>query len=369
MPFYMRKSVKVGPFRFNLSKSGVGVSAGVKGFRVGTGPRGNYVHMGRGGLYYRATLPSGKPQSAKGPVRSNNLGFEDTQPLEILPDTHEPLREIDSGEIGAMVDTSSKSLVDELNSKRKQFRLWPFVGAASLVVFFAFALAKVPIWVNWTILGVGAALTLVAFYRDLISKTAVILYDIEDDYLMVMEDLHSAFDKMKGCRAIWHLQAEGRVKDRKYHAGASHLVKRNGVSLSVKSPPFVKTNVATPSIPVGNQTLYFFPDKVLVYESNGVGAVSYENLKLDISPTQFIEEGGVPKDAKVVDHTWKYVNKRGGPDKRFKDNRQIPLCLYEDVHFSSNTGLNERIELSRTGSASEFVAAITKVGRASAAYG
>ena len=37
-----------GPFRFNLSKSGLGVSAGVPGFRVGTGPRGNYVHMGRG---------------------------------------------------------------------------------------------------------------------------------------------------------------------------------------------------------------------------------------------------------------------------------------------------------------------------------
>jgi hypothetical protein len=37
--FYVRKSVKAGPFRFNLSKSGIGVSAGVPGFRVGTGPR------------------------------------------------------------------------------------------------------------------------------------------------------------------------------------------------------------------------------------------------------------------------------------------------------------------------------------------
>jgi hypothetical protein len=59
MGFYLRKSIKVGPIRFNLSKSGVGVSAGVTGFRIGTGPRGNYVHMGRGGIYYRKTLPSG----------------------------------------------------------------------------------------------------------------------------------------------------------------------------------------------------------------------------------------------------------------------------------------------------------------------
>jgi hypothetical protein len=35
-------------------KSGLGVSAGVPGFRVGTGPRGNYVHMGRHGVYCRA---------------------------------------------------------------------------------------------------------------------------------------------------------------------------------------------------------------------------------------------------------------------------------------------------------------------------
>lgn len=29
MPFYLRKSVSLGPFRFKLSKSGIGVSAGV----------------------------------------------------------------------------------------------------------------------------------------------------------------------------------------------------------------------------------------------------------------------------------------------------------------------------------------------------
>ncbi|MES2467745.1 MAG: DUF4236 domain-containing protein [Verrucomicrobiota bacterium] len=56
MSFYLLKSIKVGPVRFNLSKSGIGVSGGVKGFRVGTGPKGNYIHMGRGGIYYRKTL-------------------------------------------------------------------------------------------------------------------------------------------------------------------------------------------------------------------------------------------------------------------------------------------------------------------------
>jgi hypothetical protein len=49
MPFYLRKSISAGPFRFNLSSSGIGLSVGVKGVRIGTGPRGHYVHAGRGG--------------------------------------------------------------------------------------------------------------------------------------------------------------------------------------------------------------------------------------------------------------------------------------------------------------------------------
>lgn len=39
MGFYFRKSVNLGGLRFNLSKSGVGVSTGFKGFRIGSGPR------------------------------------------------------------------------------------------------------------------------------------------------------------------------------------------------------------------------------------------------------------------------------------------------------------------------------------------
>jgi hypothetical protein len=58
LAFYIRKSLSVGPLRFNLSQNGVGVSAGITGLRVGKNARGNYIHMGRGGLYYRAALPS-----------------------------------------------------------------------------------------------------------------------------------------------------------------------------------------------------------------------------------------------------------------------------------------------------------------------
>jgi hypothetical protein len=60
MAFFLRKALKVDPFRLNLSKSGVGVSAGVTGARVGIrGSDGQpYVYGGRYGLYYRQNLGS-----------------------------------------------------------------------------------------------------------------------------------------------------------------------------------------------------------------------------------------------------------------------------------------------------------------------
>jgi hypothetical protein len=44
--FYLRKSVKACPLRFNLSSLASACLAGVKGLRIGAGPRRNYIHMG-----------------------------------------------------------------------------------------------------------------------------------------------------------------------------------------------------------------------------------------------------------------------------------------------------------------------------------
>jgi len=71
MGFYYRKSVNLGPFRVNLSKSGVGYSVGGRGFRVGTTARGRkytsfsipgtgigYRKAGAGCLVLLAAIPA-----------------------------------------------------------------------------------------------------------------------------------------------------------------------------------------------------------------------------------------------------------------------------------------------------------------------
>jgi hypothetical protein len=73
MPFFIRKSIRLGPFlRLNLSKSGLGLSAGVKGARVGVTPQGRVnLFAGRFGLYYRERL--GQVGEARG--RGGVLAF------------------------------------------------------------------------------------------------------------------------------------------------------------------------------------------------------------------------------------------------------------------------------------------------------
>ncbi len=72
MGFRFGKSIKLGKaFRINLSKSGIGMSAGVKGMRVGVGPRGTRLtaSIPGTGISYVA-------QSARRKKVSNNTNLE-----------------------------------------------------------------------------------------------------------------------------------------------------------------------------------------------------------------------------------------------------------------------------------------------------
>lgn len=108
MGIYLRKSIAVGPFRFNLSKSGLGVSAGIKGLRIGTGPRGNYVRIGTKNIYYRSTIASSPSESD--PIKDKSQQVT-SNPHAL---THEPLKEIDSAHVTQIVDSSSSELLNEL---------------------------------------------------------------------------------------------------------------------------------------------------------------------------------------------------------------------------------------------------------------
>ncbi len=82
MGFRIRKSINVGPFRINLSKTGIGYSVGGPGFRTGVGADGRKrttLSIPGTGLSYQTSTKSGAPvppqarQLSPGPTRSTAI--------------------------------------------------------------------------------------------------------------------------------------------------------------------------------------------------------------------------------------------------------------------------------------------------------
>ena len=363
MPFYLRKSVKAGPFRFNLSKSGLGISVGVKGLRVGTGPRGHYVHAGRGGLYYRASLNGGARR------QPTLLAPELPPALPKVPTTRsEPdvdMVPVSSGDVLQMTDERFAVLLEELNGKQAALSLAAVLGWSGAAVG---AVATLAVGIGGFVvllILVTAGVTL-GGWLDASRRSAVVLYDLEADALAAYVKLTEAFDDMATCVGKWHVDAGGEVRDLhtwKRNAGAAHLLDRRPTSFSYSLPRVLKANVTPPAIQVGKETLYFLPDVVLVVESTKVGAVAYDKLSIQVQDSSFIEDGTVPADAQVTGYQWKHPNKKGGPDRRFRDNRQIPVCLYESVHLTSVNGLNELLQLSKTGTTQPLASAVKSLAQ------
>lgn len=336
MGFYIRKSLSAGPFRFNLSKSGVGVSVGVPGFRVGTGPRGNYVHMGRGGAYYRATLNRhtepgtrfAQPYPTADPFRPSGVLMEDVSgatAMELAP-------------------TGGGDIVDQLNAAASRTAWgWWVSGAAVLL-----GLLTLP-WglIVWAVM---APLCVWLVLNDRARRTVVLFYDVEDEHFTWFDTLVKTWPWLSGSQRLWRVLQSGDVTTThqfKTNSGASRVLRRVSASSNTSGPKVLSTNIAVPGITAGKAALYFLPDRVLVQEGNRFSDIGYTHLRVHAGDTQFIEDGATPGDSVRVGQTWQYVNVKGGPDRRYKYNRALPIMRYGTIDFASPHGLQWQLQTSR----------------------
>jgi hypothetical protein len=125
MSWYFRKSVGMGPFRMNFSKSGVSYSFGVKGARINTGRKGTYVSFGSNGIYYRKKI-NGWPSQQR---YSTN-----TQPLPDLYTNTQP-HTITSGPVEQITDVDSQDFVNELNKKSREISYLNWIGIPFTLLF------------------------------------------------------------------------------------------------------------------------------------------------------------------------------------------------------------------------------------------
>lgn len=329
MSWYIRKSVKIGPVRFNLSKSGIGASVGVTGFRIGIKPNGrSYIHAGRHGLYYKKEFESNKINVDKFDSTTDNTQFYNTVGTEGLKSDYK------------------KDVVEALTKSYKAFRYDYLVGFVALIItilllynrdFFRNPYDFLIDTKFYLLLAINAVIGIVTFIFvakwETKRRQINVIYEFEDEDIGYYKDIIFAFNKIAQSKRIWSIiSSECLFSDyqSKINAGAGKLVNRGVASSGIGKLPWVNTNITIPLIKTTGKSLYFVPDGILVYDSKGVAYVDYQNLKISCNTVQFIDEYP-PSDANIIYHTWQYANKDGGPDRRFKNNKEIPVCNYGEL--------------------------------------
>lgn len=343
MPFYFRKSVKLGPIRLNFSKSGIGTSVGVKGLRYGVRPNGRaYVHAGRYGIYYRQEL-GGQSRTRSAPTLAPSAA---TTQFQVVAASNLP-------------KTSGLELLDLLNESYKRLRLDYLSLAVTVVVAWFGLTLNVVVGVSLAAIGLLCAGWLA--WLENRRRTIYLHYPLDGEVHLAFQGIVNGFNALASCSSVWTESSTTlltTLQEFKQHAGAAQLVGRQRVAVGEGSPPWCDINIPVPTLRAGAQTLYFLPDGILVYDQSGVAHIDYEALKITGGKTRFIEESA-PADATVVDHTWRHPNKGGGPDLRFANNSQLPICLYGEAVVTTDAGLCLYLQCSKVDAAAEFESSIT----------
>lgn len=341
MPFYFKKSVRLGGgARVNLSKSGVGFSFGTRGARISTGPRGTFVNMGMGGIHYRQKIGGASGQFAPAP--------SPVQPSF----TFQTGTAIPNASADQLVDSTSAAVLERLNATIKQpTYAWAFAVSGGILGFLLAAIHPILFFV---VFGFALYLTYLANQMDKERRTYSLEYNLDDASRQRWIANNTAFNALAQSQTLWRITTLDHTYDWKRNAGANSLINRVRAALTQQSATYIASNLTPYCLHIGTQYLFFFPDRIYVYQNGIYGAVEYDGLGINTGQTRFIESDGTPSDAQVVGSTWQYVNKSGGPDRRFNNNRQLPITNYGVVEFQSATGLNILLHVSSLNAAQQF---------------
>jgi hypothetical protein len=178
------------------------------------------------------------------------------------------------------------------------------------------------------------------------NRTSRLFYELDETEQKKYGTVQEALAHLEQSYRTWRIEAKSATPDWKRNAGASNLVRRVPISVGPSNPPHVETNLAVPCINIGSAKLFFLPDVILYLERGTYGGIAYDDFRVEQHITRFIEDEQVPTDATIVDRTWRYVNKNGGPDRRFNNNVQLPVVQYGALLLISSQGLNIQLNTS-----------------------
>jgi len=352
-----KKRIKIIPgIRLNLSRSGISTSIGISGANLTFGNKGTYLNTGipGTGIYKRQKIfNTEQPETINNeepPII--NIKKEDTI-FSIEPEkiTSQDMQGIKDSIIDAY--NQREQLQKDIKKVQTDLVLSKILIVIIHILIFGFFSKKLKNQLISNIENQKNAINQLEKEKN----NSYIKLDIEFDeemktaYNLVLDN----FKKLINSQKIWDItrsENQNRVTTR---SAASTAIVRTEVKFDFQNLEDIQyQNKALYFKNANGADLYFYPNFIVMKNKNDFGVIGLNELDFDFSETSFVEQEAVPSDSKIIDTTWLKVNKNGTPDKRFKDNKEIPMVRYGTITLNTETGVNEEYQFSNYESCEEF---------------
>ncbi len=172
-----------------------------------------------------------------------------------------------------------------------------------------------------------------------------------------------AFEELRASASVWDITSDRSTNRVIERTAASRTLLRIPVALDYASSDLIEFEGRAMRFENANgEPILIYPGVIMMPRADGAFAlIDLREVRVESTVLQFVEDEGVPTDSEIVGYTWSKVNKDGSPDRRFRDNYQIPVCLYGRLCFESDGGVMEEYQFSKADTAPAF-------GRAFQAY-
>ncbi|MGP3118297.1 DUF4236 domain-containing protein [Serratia nevei] len=372
--------------RLNIGKRGISASIGVPGATVNVGQKGIRATVGLPGSGLSYTTPNfsyGAKHSVIHPrnpsATETHLEMPETTPGNVPSNAkiympQAGMNEISSASVEVLTSTSLLPLRDLLAKAREQRAevkadLQEAIAEESkqkselarrksslFRLFYKRRIAELEIKLPQT----QAEISRLVSWED--STKIAITFESSDASQRAYDAMVRAFDVLKSSVKKWDITADKAVDQFAERTLATRSVNRHPVAFDFSSTDLIQfTGRAMQFENANGDDILLYPGVAVIPRADGAFAlIDLRELQISAEPRGFHEEDGVPSDASIAGHTWAKTNKNGSPDRRFKDNYQIPICIYGNITFHSQTGVTEEYMVSNADAAQAFAEAVKR---------
>lgn len=349
MAFRFRRSVRILPgVKLNLSGSGASFTFGPRGLHYTVGAKGKRLTAGIPGT--GLSWSQYTPHTNQNPTPSHRTLPAYPVHSTFSPEPSSGLRAIKSASAEHITSLSTSELAPILNAASERLSIAPVTLIISVALFVFTLLQSNSTLTSFSALSAATCFSVV-YFLDRYRSSVRVTFAPEGISARITEALHEAFTELTHAAMAWAVTAQGSTSDWKRNAGATRLNDRKRTYFGFGTPRCLRSEVAFASFKSGTEELYLLPDATLLITNGKVASVSYRDLHFEHNTVRFIEEDSTPSDTAIVDYTWRIVNKKGGPDRRFRFNSQLPVCLYGELSLQSDSGLNCKFQISKSSAA------------------